>query len=124
MARRQRRSPKSSDFGGFKPTYIEFSEKERSEIVSLIDEGDIDLATLVEEKATDGWKISISYSGSWSNFVCSVTPKEVPDFENNAVFMFRHADFSRVLGFLQFLFGYMVPNRDDRLNPPREEFNW
>lgn len=111
-------------FSQFRTVYLDFNDNERAEIVQLIDSGGDIISGELYERCEDGWKISISYSASWGNYVCSITPKEVPEYEAGRVFIFRHEDSSRIDGFLRFFFSVMVPNHDARLQGEERIDRW
>jgi hypothetical protein len=124
MARRKK-TPKSPERPSkFQTHYLEFSEKERIEIVSLIGDNPTLSSDEIEECTTDGWKLSFSFSSLWGTYVCSLTPKDVADFSSSTVYIFRHQDFTRVVGFLRFFFGVMIPNRDSRLEGEVTDTAW
>lgn len=111
-------------FSQFKSVYLDFSDRERDQIVKWGADRSNDLSDLMEQYTTDGWKISLSYSAGWSAYVCSITPKDVSDYEGNRVFIFRNANYSRIVGFLCYFFGEMVPNSDARLRGEVSDIDW
>lgn len=124
MARRTRNPKPPVDLSSFRSVYLDFTDQERNEITSILDGIDFDLASLMDENTTDGWKVSFSYSSGWDNYVLSLTPKTVLDFPSNIVYIFRHRDFNRVLQVLYFFFTVMVKNSDARLSSGSEGNDW
>lgn len=112
---RRKKDANADDVFKFQSVYLQFSEAERHEIASLSGEERSIGGTDFEEWCIDGWKISISYSKAWNNWVFSFTPKEVSEMPSNLVYIVRHRDFERCIQITHFFFNYMVPNGDSRL---------
>lgn len=121
-----KRQPNKSSSNGlnFKSIWLDFSEKERQEIVGLIQDDTRSLEQMFEEAAQDGWKISVSYSVGWDNYIVSFTPKDVRGYPKNTTWIFRHSDFTRIVGVVRFFFGFMVPNGDSRLRDAGGDNDW
>ena len=121
---RRKSDNNDNKFGEYRTVTLDFSDAERNQIIEYCDERLIDLTSRMEEWTSDGWKISISYSVGWGNYVCSITAKEVKNRDSRTIYLFRHMDFSRIVGFLQFFFGVMVENDDARLRGNDTTHDW
>lgn len=104
--------------------WIGIYKDERSRVKELGNQGGELLHPDVEQYLSDGWKLSLSYSAQWSNWVVSITPKEVSGFQSNNVYLFRHADFTTCCGYIRYFFAELVENGDDRLRSTDNDFSW
>jgi hypothetical protein len=124
MARRSDNKGSKNTLQDYKPIYLDFSERERAEIIKAASGGDYDFPGDLEQRIGDGWKVSLSHSLAWDNYILTITPKEVSGFSGGAVFMFRHKEYDRLLHVFRYFFSVMVEQGDKRLQGEVESTNW
>jgi len=108
----------------YQPRWLEWKEQDKQEIIRWSEDRDIDLASKLEEWTEDGWKISLSYSDGWGAFVASLSTVKIEPYNDGSVYMFKHQQCSRAIGFINYFLGVMVENGDARLSGKDEADNW